>query len=126
MQRSQQPTAISTMKSLVTFLVLYALCFMAIMITWRDDMVGVPVWNDAVDATGADIKSIASWLADSKATLPNRNKKKNEMKHHSNPPYAYSYVLGGCDPDLAKYRPYLYGVFVSAYILRQLGSKSDM
>jgi len=41
-------------------------------------------------------------------------------------PYAYAFVLGGCDPDVPTYRPYLYGVYVSSYILRKLGSTADI
>jgi len=39
--------------------------------------------------------------------------------------YAYVFVLGGVDRDNPKYRMYLYGVYVTAYLLRKHGSKAD-
>lgn len=33
-------------------------------------------------------------------------------------PYAYIFLLGGCRPEFPKYRDYLYGIFVAAWMLR--------
>ena len=40
--------------------------------------------------------------------------------------YAYSYVIGGCDPNNPSYRGFLYNVLVSTRLLRDMGSTNDV
>jgi len=45
----------------------------------------------------------------------------------ANWPYAYSYIIGGVDPDWPRYRDYLYGIMVSAYLLKhKYRSRADV
>jgi len=102
-----------------------------------------------ISRSEADLLSIASWLSDNNENTtiqrggraaendikPRRSthtkmetlpQEKNQKNRSTSPLYAYSFVIGGCDPDYPNYRPYLYGVFVSSYLLREFGSTSDM
>jgi len=44
----------------------------------------------------------------------------------TNSPYAYSFVIGGVNPDKPAYKGFLYNILVSTRILRQLGSTADV
>jgi len=41
-------------------------------------------------------------------------------------PYAYAFVIGGCDPNKPAYRNYIYDILIAADILRQRGSRADV
>ena len=41
-------------------------------------------------------------------------------------PYAYVFVVGGCDPDDGLYRNYLYNILNSAKVLKEFGSEADV
>jgi hypothetical protein len=40
-------------------------------------------------------------------------------------PFAFVYVIGGCDPSRPSYRGYLYNILISTYIQHQHGSTAD-
>jgi hypothetical protein len=50
----------------------------------------------------------------------------NNSTNERNAPYAYAFVIGGCDPQRPSYRNYIYDILISSYILRQRGSKADV
>jgi hypothetical protein len=52
-------------------------------------------------------------------TITNSTSKKNS-------PYAYAFVIGGCDPQRPSYRNYVYDILISSHILRERGSKADV
>jgi hypothetical protein len=41
-------------------------------------------------------------------------------------PYAYAFLVGGCDPDRPGYRNYIYNLLVAAHLLRKHGSTADL
>jgi hypothetical protein len=41
-------------------------------------------------------------------------------------PYAYAYVVAGCDPEQPSYRSYLYNIAIGTRILRLAGSRADV
>jgi hypothetical protein len=49
-----------------------------------------------------------------------------EFKVQTSSRFAYSFLVGGCDPDNPTYLGYLYDILVSTYIQRQDGSRSDV
>lgn len=65
---------------------------------------------------------------DMTTTAPERRQASNMLGADVIPgsPYAYSFVLGGVNPDKPDYRDYLYGIFVAIYQLRKLGSTADV
>ena len=46
--------------------------------------------------------------------------------NETNSPYAYAFVIGGCNPNKPVYRGFLYNILVSARLLRQMGSTADV
>jgi hypothetical protein len=45
---------------------------------------------------------------------------------NSSSPYAYAFVIGGCNPDKPSYRGFVYNILVAARILKELGSTADV
>lgn len=52
--------------------------------------------------------------------------KNTTSTNERNAPYAYAFVIGGCDPRLPSYRNYIYDILISSHILRERGSKADV
>jgi hypothetical protein len=52
--------------------------------------------------------------------------KSSFINNQARAPYAYAFVVGGCDPKKPAYRNYLYNVLNSAYLLKKHGSKADI
>jgi hypothetical protein len=44
----------------------------------------------------------------------------------SSSPYAYAFVIGGCNPDKPSYRGFVYNILVATRVLRELGSTADV
>jgi hypothetical protein len=44
----------------------------------------------------------------------------------SSSPYAYAFVVGGCNPENPSYTGYLYNILIAARILRKRGSQADI
>jgi hypothetical protein len=44
----------------------------------------------------------------------------------SSSPYAYAFVVGGCNPQTLSYTGYLYNILIAARILRKRGSQADI
>ena len=117
------------MKHILVALIGLYLCSTVLLFVWTPSMDSSVLIHNALNATEADLITITSYLRDVKNnnagdSTQRRNASSKEEK--KNPPYAYSFVIGGCDPDYPNYRSYLYGIFVSSYLLRELGSESDM
>ncbi len=51
-----------------------------------------------------------------------------QHQHISTPtsPYAYAFLMAGCDPDSPTYRGFLYNILVSTHILQTSGSTADI
>jgi hypothetical protein len=50
----------------------------------------------------------------------------NNSTNDKNAPYAYAFVIGGCDPLRPSYRNYIYDILISTSVLRERGSKADV
>jgi len=59
------------------------------------------------------------------SSSPSSNHSGSPTTLNKSSPYAYAFVLGGCDPASPKYRGYLYGIYVSVYLLQKFGSRAD-
>jgi hypothetical protein len=66
--------------------------------------------------------SDSSHSIDTSSNSNNNNNSTNEK----NAPYAYAFVIGGCDPQRPSYRNYIYDILISSHILRQRGSNADV
>jgi hypothetical protein len=55
-----------------------------------------------------------------------KNINDNNSTNEKNAPYAYAFVIGGCDPQRPSYRNYIYDIIISSYVLRERGSKADV
>lgn len=75
----------------------------------------------------ADEKLLGDFLCSLSPPTPNETKYVSDYDPQEiSSRYAYAFVIGGCDPDNQRYHGFFYNVLVSANILREEGSKSDV
>jgi alpha-N-acetylglucosamine transferase len=69
-----------------------------------------------------------SYAYGSSPTINNSHNVVPSKKNNNNnsAPYAYAFVIGGCDPERPRYRNFIYDILISSYILHQQGSKAHV
>jgi len=131
----------------ILLLFLYLLSFTTVLLIWNDvdDVVGGGMMHrqyrtvakeeqmfrqqamKAGLATAAKNSRIQQQQQHQRQQVQSSEKQSWTIPNHlPTSPYAYSFILGGVDPDYPNYRDYLCGIFVSAYLLRIFGSTADM
>lgn len=50
----------------------------------------------------------------------------SNQRNQTASPYAYAFVIGGCNPDKPSYKGFVYNILVATRVLRELGSTADV
>ena len=81
------------------------------------------------------VRSLMTYMPGSPQDLASFSVNSNETKARSDDdsslrpgrsPYAYVFLVSGCDPDRPAYRYFLYNILVASRLLRETGSTSDI
>jgi hypothetical protein len=94
----------------------------------------------AVDYTGLLLQAMQQELQQAETAIVSETRRTTSMLRRAtagvqdmyrssnvtNSPYAYAFVIGGCNPDYPSYKGFLYNILVTARLLKQEGSTADV